>query len=136
MRKLIVMTCAVSALLSGPVAYAHHPFAADYDEHKEVTIKGRVVQFTWANPHASIDLEGRTSTGEAGQWSVELGSVADLTRSGWKKESVKVGDQILIEGWLAKADNSHANAKLVRTADGTTLSAASSFYSSEEHDRH
>lgn len=133
MRKLIVMAGAISVVLSGPIAHAHHPFAADYDEHKEVTLKGRVVQFMWANPHATIDLEGRTSSGEAGQWSVELGSVADLTRSGWKKESIKVGDQILIEGWLAKADNSHANAKLVRTADGTTLSAASSFYSSEEH---
>ena len=135
MRKLIVTASALGVLLTGPIAHAHHPFAADYDEHKEVTLKGRVVQVMWANPHASIDLEGRTSTGEAGQWSVELGSVADLTRSGWKRDSVKMGDEILIEGWLAKADNSHANAKLVRTADGTTLSAASSFYASEEHKR-
>jgi len=136
MRKLIVTAGTIGVLLSGPVAHAHHPFAADYDANKEVTLKGRVVQFMWANPHASIDLEGRTSTGEAGQWSVELGSVADLTRSGWKKESVKVGDQILIEGWLAKADKTHANAKLVRTPDGTTLSAASSFYAEDHGEGH
>jgi uncharacterized protein DUF6152 len=136
MRKLIVTAGAIAVLLSGPVVQAHHPFAADYDENREVTLKGKVVQFMWANPHASIDLEGQTSSGEKGQWSVELGSVADLTRSGWKKESVKVGDQILIEGWLAKADKMHANAKLVRTADGTTLSAASSFYADDHHDGH
>jgi hypothetical protein len=134
MRKLIVSAGTIGVLLSGPIAQAHHPFSADYDENKEVTLKGKVVQFMWANPHASIDLDGQTTSGEAGKWSVELGSIADLTRSGWKKESVKAGDQILIEGWLAKADKTHANAKLVRTADGTTLSAASSFYADSHHD--
>ena len=120
------------ALLMGAVlvlaaaAYAHHPFAAEYDWTKPVTITGTVSKMEWTNPHAFLYMEGKDQNGETKQWTLEMGSPAALTRAGWNRNTLKMGDQITVEAWLSKTKNDRANVKSVKLPDGRELSGASS----------
>jgi hypothetical protein len=121
------MHAALAALLVAPAAYAHHPFDAEFDSSKPVTLTGTVTTFEWRNPHSGIHLDGRDATGRSGEWLVELANVPDLTQAGWTAMSLKAGDRITVEGWMAKDGSMHVSAKQVTTPAGKTMSAASSF---------
>ena len=123
-RKL--MHAALAVLLVAPAAYAHHPFGAGFDSSKPVTLTGTVKEFEWRNPHSGIHLDGRDGAGKTGEWLVELGNVPDLTKAGWTAMSLKAGDKITVEGWMAKDGSMHVNAKQIKTAAGKTMSGASS----------
>lgn len=131
MRKLALLTLLCVALFV-PGALAHHPFAADFDSAKPVTLTGTVESFEWTNPHSSIHLKGRDARGPEADWTIELGGVSELTRAGWTKEMLKAGDTITVEGWLAKDGTKRANAKSVKMSSGKSLMAASSFNESDE----
>lgn len=131
MRSLILFS-SLTVLLLVPSALAHHPFADEFDRNKPVTLTGDVTRFDWMNPHASLRLEGREAGGRTAQWVVELGGIDELTKSGWTKNSLKRGDKVTIQGWLAKDGSKRANADNVKMSGGETLSAASSFHLADE----
>jgi hypothetical protein len=80
--------------LAGVPAGAHHSFAM-FDQTKTVTLTGTVTQFQWTNPHSFIEIDAVTRNGTE-HWSIELNSPNNLTRQGWKRSSVKVGDKVTI----------------------------------------
>lgn len=86
---------AIAFALAASSASAHHSFAA-YDNKKSVTLKGVVKEFQWTNPHSWIVLYAKDEAGKASEWRVETSSPAQLGRRGWKRSSVKVGDNISI----------------------------------------
>lgn len=108
-------------------ASAHHPFAAEFDESKPVTLTGTVTKFEWKNPHAMVYIDGRDSAGQRGQWTIELGGMDELMKQGWTRDSIKSKDSVTIEGWRAKDGSRLANAKSIKTSGGAMLMAASSF---------
>ena len=126
MRKLIFLG-SVCLLLGGSGALAHHPFDAEFDRSKGVMLTGMVESFDWMNPHASIHLNGRDQRGTEGEWTVELGGPDQLTRAGWTRETLKAGEKITVQGWMAKDGSKRVNARAVKTAAGKALIAASSF---------
>ena len=81
--------------------FAHHGNAA-YDETKEVTLKGTVTEFDWANPHAQIYFDVKDAKGNVAHWGCETLSPGKLVRAGWSKDAVKPGDQITITLVAAK----------------------------------
>jgi hypothetical protein len=86
------------ALASAP-AWAHHSFAAEYDNSKKVTMTGAVTKVDWANPHVYFFIDVKDpETGKVTNWAFEMGAPAVLTRSGWRRSSVKIGDIITVEG--------------------------------------
>src|SRR5262245_58863693 len=100
MRRILLIIGLLSVLVAIPVA-AHHSFAAQYDRTKAITLKGTVTKIEWMNPHVYfyIDVkEGERTT----NWAIEGGAPSMLYRNGWRADSLKVGDQITIDGWLAK----------------------------------
>ena len=97
------------------------------DSNKPVTVTGSVTMFEWMNPHSGIHIDGRDAQGNAGEWVIELGGSQELTRSGWTKASLKAGDKITVEGWMARDGSKHVNAKQVKMSNGKTLMAASSY---------
>jgi hypothetical protein len=93
---------AVAFLFAGSTAiFAHHGNAA-YDETKEVTLKGTVTEFDWANPHAQIYFDVKDAKGNVVHWGCETLSPGKLVRAGWSKDAVKAGDQITITLVAAK----------------------------------
>ena len=82
-------------LFSCALALAHHGNSA-YDETVRVTIKGKVTEFVWTNPHSQIYLDVKDKSGKTVNWGVETNSPAILTRAGWTRSSIKPGDEITI----------------------------------------
>ena len=129
MRNLVLLT-SFSVLLFGSGALAHHPFDAEYDRSKPVTLTGTVESLEWTNPHAMLHIKGSDSRRRAaateGEWTIELGGPDELARAGWSKETFKAGDKVTVQGWLARDGSMKVNARAVRTAAGRNLMAASS----------
>jgi hypothetical protein len=95
-RPLTAVTVAMAIAAAWP-AGAHHSFAM-YDRTKTSTLKGTVKTFQWTNPHVILWLVVQPDGGGAAQeWSIETTSPGVLTRAGWTRQSVKVGDRVSVE---------------------------------------
>ena len=96
-RMLLVGLAAVVslALFSGPVM-AHHGVAG-YDLTKTVTLHGTVAKFDWSNPHVVVYVDAKNDSGEMQHWTIEFASPVHMVRAGWSKNSMKAGDDIVIE---------------------------------------
>lgn len=82
-------------LAATPAAHAHHSFAM-FDQSKRVTLKGKVTEFQWTNPHSFIEIDVVGTDGKTVHWSLELNSPNNLRRQGWARTSVKAGDVISV----------------------------------------
>src|SRR5205085_12186039 len=108
------------------VFFLHHSFAAEFDSSKPVELKGAVTKLDWVNPHAWIYIDVKDQGGAVVSWACELGSPNLLMRNGWKRDSLKAGDNVVVTGSAAK-DGSHiANARTVRLEDGKRIFNAGS----------
>ena len=94
MKPFFLTLIASAALLIEVAAFAHHS-AAMFDLEKQLTLNGTVKAFQFTNPHCWIQLLVRDGNGTA-EWSVEMGSPAHLIRSGWKPNTLKPGDKIIV----------------------------------------
>jgi hypothetical protein len=122
--KLSVLVAGVGLLLSAPM-FAHHSFEAEYDASKPIKIQGTVTKVEWMNPHARFYVDAKDENGAVKNWNFELGSPNVLKRQGWQRDSLKVGDQVTVEGYLAKDGSALANARRVTLADGRKVFAGS-----------
>jgi hypothetical protein len=105
---------------------AHHSFAAQYDANKPVTLVGIVTKVEWTNPHARFYVDVKDEKGVVTNWNLELASPNVLRRNGWTRTSLNVGDEVTVEGALAKNGTKMANARVVKLADGRKVFAGSS----------
>jgi hypothetical protein len=108
-------------LLSAGSIFAHHAFNAEYDASKVARWVGTVTKVEWMNPHARFYIDVKDANGAATSWNFEMGSPVQLRRQGWTRDSLKVGDQITVEGYPAKDGAKMASAKDVTLADGRTV---------------
>jgi hypothetical protein len=106
--------------------FAHHSFEAEYDSKKVMQVSGNVTKVEWMNPHARFYVDVKDESGNVVNWNFELGSPNVLRLQGWKRDSLKVGDQVTVEGYLAKDGSKMANARRVTLADGRRVFAGSS----------
>jgi hypothetical protein len=121
-RSVVLLTGIAVAFAAAPV-FAHHSFAAEYDSAKPISLKGEVTKLEWMNPHARFYVDVKDDSGKVTNWELELGSPNGLMRRGWTRNSLKPGDTITVDGYLAK-DGAHlANARTVSLADGRKIFA-------------
>ena len=130
MKLSLLQRCvAVIGLLAFvATAYAHHSFRAQYDSTKPVTLQGFVTKVEWFNPHVYfyVDVENPDS-GKIESWGVEMGPPHLLQNRGWKKNSMQIGDEVVVEATRARDGSFTANARTVKFAvSGEELGAASS----------
>ena len=122
--RLAVLTAGL--LLAAGAALAHHSFAAEFDSGKRVTLKGTVTKVDWRNPHIYVYLNVKEENGGLTEWACEGGPPNVLLREGWNRNSVKEGDEVVIEGAVAKDGSKRCNSRTVNLADGRKVFAGSS----------
>jgi Family of unknown function (DUF6152) len=110
------------ALLTSAASHAHHSFAVFFDNEKGiVTLQGVVTEFAFRNPHGVIRLNVKDKSGATVEWKAETNSPSILERRGWKKDSLKAGDEIILEGWQARDGSRYMRMRKVTRADGTPV---------------
>jgi hypothetical protein len=100
-RSGVAFLLVVSAIFVALPLFAHHS-SSSYDMEHPVTMKGVVSNVEWTNPHVFIFLNVKDDNGSVEEWRVEGNSPNMLFRVGWKKEMIKAGDQLVVNGALAK----------------------------------
>ena len=106
---------------------AHHSFAAEFDRNRTITVTGNVTKLEWTNPHARLYVEGKDETGKTQVWDFELGPPNGLMRNGWRRDSLKPGLAVTVEGFRSKTSTVVCNARSVKLPDGRQVLAGSSF---------
>lgn len=122
MRRMIKglgLLLAGLALPSGS-GQAHHSYAM-FDMQKSVELKATVTQFKWTNPHAWITVTVKDRAGKDVVWNIEMNSPNNLALLGWKRTSLKAGDQVTMTVHPLKDDKKGGSFMSVVLANGTTL---------------
>jgi len=102
-------------------AAAHHSFAAEYDQDKPIKMTGTVTKFDVTNPHSWIYIDVKNADGTVVNWGFETASAANLYRRGIRKDTVKPGTVVTIQGYLAKDGTNTGNAQTMTLPDGTQM---------------
>jgi hypothetical protein len=112
------VAAAITLMLDIQSAGAHHSFSAVFDATKPVTLSGTVVKFDFINPHSWLTLDVAASDAPTQRWRVEVANPNALLRLGWRKDSVKPGDHVTVDGFKARDGSNTAIGREFTLADG------------------
>ena len=121
MKAIGALVIGVALVMSGARLAGHHAFSSEYDENTVVTLKGTVTKIEWLNPHAKFFVDVVNPDKSVTNWEFELASPNSLTREGWDRHTLTVGDAITVSGFAAKSGKKMASTRSVTTADGKAL---------------
>lgn len=115
----------LAGLAAAIPAIAHHSFAAEFDGSRSMRLTGTITRIEWSNPHSYFYIDVKDEKGNVANWGCEGAGPGALTRRGWKKGDVKLGDTLIVDGYPAK-DGSHLiDARRVTLPDGRVVSGGS-----------
>lgn len=118
-RLLAVVAAATAALSAGQAADAHHSFAAAYDATKPVTVEGTLAEIRLENPHSWFFVDVAQPDGQVVRWAFEGSTPTSLIRSGYRPNSLKIGDKVTVKGVHARDSSKNAGAaREIVTTDG------------------
>jgi uncharacterized protein DUF6152 len=95
-KLLGIIVSAVGVLVAPVPAGAHHG-AATFDTGKEITLKGVVTEWIWANPHCFLKFDAKDESGTLRNWAVETQNPVSMTARGWSRGAFKVGDEVTVK---------------------------------------
>ena len=124
--QLVALVCSAMVVSYAASAAAHHSFAAQFDGDKPIVLKGVVTKVDWRNPHIWVYLDVREADGQVTKWECEGGAPNALTRQGWSRDNLKLGEELTVEGWRAKDGSNTCNARTWKLANGQAVLAGSS----------
>ena len=121
MMRNVLLGLAV-ALATATGAYAHHSYAATYDVTHEITIEGKLAQFVYRNPHSFVHVVTSSEKGAGERWAVEWSGTTQLGNAGVTRESLKVGDLVVITARPSRVQGEYRALmlRLKRPSDGFT----------------
>ena len=112
------LVLALGLLAAAPV-WAHHSFAAEYDSKQLITLKGVITKVEWTNPHIYIYIDVKDANGEVTNWSLEGYPPNTLKRTGFSRDSLKIGDEITVTAYKSKDGTYTGAGREVMFPDGT-----------------
>jgi hypothetical protein len=114
-----VFAALVTMLVTAGAAYAHHSFAATYDESQTIEITGTMVQFSFRNPHSFVQVEVTADDGEKVRWAVEWAGTAQLRNTGIENDTLRYGDTVIVTGNPGRnPDDNRLRMRTVKRPDG------------------
>ena len=119
--KIYAVLICIGLVLAAVPSWAHHAFAAEFDQNKPLKLKGTVTKWEVVNPHSWIHIDVKSDDGKVTPWMIEGGSPNNLYRLGFTKESLPPGTEIIIDGYQAKDGSNRAVGKNVTFSDGRRL---------------
>lgn len=119
MRRMLLLVLAATVVV-GTVASAHHSYSATYDVSQKITLEGKLVQFVFKNPHSFVTVQAPDRKGVVQRWSVEWSGTGQLTNQGVTRETLKPGDEVVVEGNPSRVPGEYKAlmVSLKRPADG------------------
>jgi len=120
MKHSILILAMAAALVAAIPAHAHHSFSATYFEDKVQKVEGNLVQFLYRNPHSFVHVEGPDENGVAQRWAVEWGAGLQVNQQGVMRDTLRVGDHVIIEGNPGRNPQDHRlrMRSILRPSDG------------------
>jgi len=120
MKQPMLTLVMIGAFVAATPAHAHHSFAATYFEDKVQKVEGNLVQFLYRNPHSFVHLEGPDENGVAQRWAVEWAAGLQLNQQGVMRDTLHVGDHVIIEGNPGRNAQDHRlrMRSMLRPSDG------------------
>ena len=127
-RLTVAVASLAGLLITAVPVVAHHSFAAEYDANKPIKLTGTVTKVEWTNPHCWFHIDAKNeASGKTENWALELGNPNQLLRAGWTPNSLKIGEEVTVEGTRAKDGTLLGNARsMVLMRTGQRLFAGSS----------
>ena len=125
MNTRLAAAAVLASVAAGTPLIGHHSFAATYDATKAIRITGTLTKVQWTNPHIYFYLEVATDDGQVVEWSCESAAPGALSRRGFKRSSLQIGDTLVVDGYQAKNGSRLMDARRVTLADGRIVSGAS-----------
>jgi len=125
LKPALVFVAALVGMAAGVQLLAHHSFAAEFDASKALRLTGTLTKVEWTNPHIYFYLDVKDDNGNPVRWTCESGAPGALSRRGFKRGDLKLGDTIVVDGYRAKNGANLIDARRVTLADGRIVSGAS-----------
>jgi len=122
--RFVALAILVSVAAAGQVA-AHHSFAAEFDASKAIRLTGTLMKVEWTNPHTYFYIDVKDEAGNLVRWGCESGAPGALSRRGFKRGDLKLGDTLIVDGYRAKSGANLMDARRVTLPDGRIVSGAS-----------
>lgn len=122
MRFRFSAILATALALGAAAAHAHHSFSAMYDATKPVRLVGKLSKVEWTNPHSYFYLDVKSKDGKLTTWACEGAGPGALSRRGFNKTDIKVGDTLIVDGYLAKSGGKIIDARRVTLPSGRVVS--------------
>ena len=125
MKAHLALAALVIALAAGGHVLAHHSFAAEFDATKAIRVTGTLAKVEWTNPHIYFYVDAKDEKGAVVRWACESGAPGALSRRGFKRSLLKLGDTLIVDGYQAKNGANLMDARRVTLPDGQVLVGAS-----------
>jgi Family of unknown function (DUF6152) len=125
MKARLAIVVGIASLSATVPLVAHHSFAAEFDASQALRVSGTLAKIEWTNPHSYFYIDVKDESGNSVRWACEAGSPGALSRRGFKRGDIKLGDTIIVDGYRAKDGSRLMDARRVTLPDGRIVSGAS-----------
>lgn len=125
MKTRLVVLVALVGMAAGAQPVAHHSFAATYDATKAIRVTGTLTKVEWTNPHIYFYLDVTDEDGEVVEWACESAAPGALSRRGFKRSNLNIGETLVVDGYQAKDGSNLMDARRVSLTDGRIISGTS-----------